>query len=443
MAVESGIYKIPPKDNHAEQGFYDFKLLRTTTYASIYLAFKAGKRFLVKTAKDNGDVSRRLLRREYELSIDCDHPHIVHVYTYEEQLAVGAGILMEYIDGRTLGEYIAEGHSTKERRRIFEELLSAVEYLHKRGIIHNDLKPDNILVSHATDTLKLIDFGLADSDSDYALRTLGCTPRYASPELRQCGLVDEGTTSHRGCRTTLSARSDVYSLGVLMQEMLGSTVVARRAVSDDPRRRYANVEELRRAWRRRNMRWPRVAVSLVLVAIVAAVVYMVMPLRQEPSQVIVPEVQCAEVADSIADISATEELQAELVGQPGVAPDGDIDRLLQRLEAGMADIGREAADGIRSAHYREFATPYFQAMWQNSSLLSEKLISEAANSEQRALIAARSEYLVRQCFEELSVHNLSLRSIIEIDDIDERNFYLSLISEGLPYRPYEEENERQ
>lgn len=443
MAVESGIYKITPEDNHAEQGFYGFKLLRTTTHASIYLAFKAGKRFLVKTAKDNGDVSRRLLRREYELSIDCDHPHIVHVYTYEEQLAVGAGILMEYIDGRTLGEYIAEGHSTKERRRIFEELLSAVEYLHKRGIIHNDLKPDNILVSHATDTLKLIDFGLADSDSDYALRTLGCTPRYASPELRQWGMVDKGTTSHRECRTTLSARSDVYSLGVLMQEMFGSTVVARRAANDDPRRRYANVEELRRAWRRRNMRWLWVVVSIAMVAIITAVVYIAIPFRPEPSQVIVSEVKGVAVADSIADISVTEDHSTELVGQPIVAPDSDIDRLLQRLEVGMADIGREAADGIRSAHYREFATPYFQAMWQNSNALSDRLISEAANSEQRALLAARSEYLVQRCFEELSVHNLSLRSIIEIDDIDERNFYLSLISEGLPYRPYEEEDERQ
>ena len=201
MVAESNIFGCTPEMGDIMQGFHNFKLLKTTANASLYLAFKAGKRFLIKTTKDNFERQIKMLRREYELSIDCDHPPIVHIYTIEEQLPFGTGLVMEYIEGRPLDKYLSENPSKKERERIFFELLAAVCYLHKRGVIHNDLKPENILISHADNTLKLIDFGLADSDAEYALRTLGCTPRYASPELQaQSREVD--------------ARSDIYSIGV-------------------------------------------------------------------------------------------------------------------------------------------------------------------------------------------------------------------------------------
>ena len=159
METESIIFDIAQEEHINTGGFYDFKLLKTTTYASLYYALKQGKRFIIKTTKDNSERQEAMLKREYELSIGCDHPHIVHIYTLEPNLAIGQGIVMEYIEGRTLSEYLAEKPTLSERRRIADELLSAVGYLHKRGIIHNDLKPENILITHADNTLKLIDFG--------------------------------------------------------------------------------------------------------------------------------------------------------------------------------------------------------------------------------------------------------------------------------------------
>ena len=126
MIEESDIFEDTPYNGDTTQGFHNFKLLKTNAHVSLYLAFKAGKRFFVKTTKDNSERQNAMLRREYELSIDCDHPHIVHIYTIEEQLPFGAGLVMEYVDGRTLDKYLAENTSKKERNRIFLELLSAV-----------------------------------------------------------------------------------------------------------------------------------------------------------------------------------------------------------------------------------------------------------------------------------------------------------------------------
>ena len=421
MAVESGIYVNIPDGSREKQGFQEFKLLKSTAYAMLYLTIKDGKRFLVKTAKTNSEGLQRLLRREYELSIDCDHPHVAHVYTYEEQLPVGAGILMEYIDGRTLGEYIAEGHSLRERQRLFEELLSAVEYLHKRGVIHNDLKPDNILISHSADRLKLIDFGLADSDAEYALRTLGCTPRYASPELQ--------------CRGEVDARSDIYSLGVIMSEMFGSSVVARRAMNTNPTRRYSSVEQMRRAWQRPNRHWLWVLVNIIVAAVVASVAYMV-SLIETPS--VMPTVTPIEsVADD--DKRVIEEMAVVEVQPVATAVQSNIDELLERLEEGVADIGSIIADSIKTESFREFAFRHIQSMWPRCDSLSRVLIAEATTPEHRALINATSEHVAWQCYEMLMEQALLLPSVLNDLSREEQEFYLSLINRGLPYRPFEAE----
>lgn len=255
MIEESNIFGGTPEMGDTMQGFYDFKLLKTTANASLYLAFKAGKRFLIKTTKDNSERQNKMLRREYELSIGCDHPHLVHIYTIED-LPFGTGLVMEYIEGRTLDKYLAENPSKKERNRIFSELLSAVGYLHKRGVIHNDLKPENILVTHADNSLKLIDFGLADSDAEYAMRALGCTPRYASPELQMQS-------------REIDARSDIYSVGVLMREIFGKRHhrIAERCCCVNAEERYENISALQRAWRNRNLP------QKVFLGIVAATIF--------------------------------------------------------------------------------------------------------------------------------------------------------------------------
>ena len=215
-----------------------YTILETIREGRLYLAEKAGKRFVLKTA--GGAKGLEMLKREYEMSIGLSHPGLAYVFTWEESSPIGPCLVQEYVDGETLTGWLKGSPGMKERRRIFGELLSAVAYLHKKGIVHNDLKPDNILVSRSGGSLKLIDLGFADSDV-HMDHSLGGTLGYASPELVAGKQVD--------------ARSDIYSLGRLLQDVFPGRYrsVVRRCLRPDPGRRFPSVEALSRTLAGRRM----------------------------------------------------------------------------------------------------------------------------------------------------------------------------------------------
>ena len=389
MVEESNIFEGTPETINSTQGFYDFKLLKTTANASLYLAFKAGKRFLIKTTKDNSERQNKMLRREYELSLGCDHPHLVHIYTIEN-LPFGMGLVMEYIEGRTLDKHLAEKPSKKERNRIFSELLSAVGYLHKRGIIHNDLKPENILVTHSDNTLKLLDFGLADSDAEYALRTLGCTPRYASPELQMQS-------------REIDARSDIYSVGVLMRDIFGKRHhrIAERCCRVNAEERYENISALQRAWRNRNL--PQKVLLGVVVATIFALPFI-------------------------------------FWGQTKLAERNEArerEQLFRQIEHDVERIYTITADSISQAVYYEFANNHIRSFWDELTKYQSEHIIPISDMELNTL----ATNLYTQALNEY--HNRLWKQIDSLPKIYKSNlptkeliFYNNLLKERKPYRPY-------
>ena len=235
MNSENSYIWTPDSLSEIPVGYCDPVLIKAGKLFTLYRVSRDGKYFIIKVASVQAAAADALLRREYELSIGLSHPNIVSVFTFERHSPVGPGIVMEYIDGRSLSEFLAEKPSRQLRYRVLEQLFDALAYIHRKGIVHNDLKPDNILISRVDNTLKLIDFGLSENDAYYLTHNLGCTPKYASPELLSRSQVD--------------ARSDIYSLGLLMREILGGRrrCVWSKATRHTRERRYPCVEQMQKA----------------------------------------------------------------------------------------------------------------------------------------------------------------------------------------------------
>ncbi len=154
-------------------------------------------------------------RREAQSAASLNNPSIVAVYDTGEDMSTGTPvpyIVMEYVDGRTVRDLLIEGHRLLPERtlEIVGGVLRALEYSHQAGIVHRDIKPGNVMVTRNGD-IKVMDFGIARAMSDaqatmtQTAQVIG-TAQYLSPEQARGERVD--------------ARSDLYSTGCLMYELL-------------------------------------------------------------------------------------------------------------------------------------------------------------------------------------------------------------------------------
>lgn len=319
--------------------YCDPVLIKDGTVSCLYRVSRAGKYFIIKTAKGESGVHADLIRREYELSIALSHPYIVSVFTFEEVTPVGPGIVMEYIDGYTLTEFLAQNPSRKLRQRAVDQLLDAVAYLHKKGIVHNDLKPENILISRVDNTLKIIDFGLSDNDAYFLYKGLGCTPQYASPELKANKQTD--------------CRSDIYSLGLLMKDIIGKrySVIASRACNPIPKKRYADVAQIQKALSRRRNVLP--AIFGVLFVILTLYLYSTGSKLRELQSVQEEAVQREHFADSICK---------------------DIDKR-------MAEIYQPVIDALPSIMYQDICYQELAKAMEQLSSVSQSFQNSTQDSE--------------------------------------------------------------
>lgn len=150
--------------------------------------------------------------REVEIIASLQHPHILPVYDFGEFDGLPY-IVMAYMSGGTLGDLITDGAMEPSLvRRITREMADALDYAHRKGIIHRDFKPGNVLLDEQGNTY-LSDFGLAKvSASTMKITGAGVlgTPTYMSPEQSEPG--------------DLTPAADVYALGVTVFQMLTGNV---------------------------------------------------------------------------------------------------------------------------------------------------------------------------------------------------------------------------
>jgi len=181
--------------------------------ANVYKAYDVidGRTVAVKILRDehmqNEDIVRRFRNESKAISV-LTHPNIVKVYdvSFNDKIQY---IVMEYIDGITLKEYIDQQHVLrwKEAVHFTVQILRALQHAHDKGIVHRDIKPQNIMLL-SDGTIKVADFGIArfarSSQQTLTDRAIGSV-HYISPEQARGDVTDE--------------KSDIYSVGVMLYEM--------------------------------------------------------------------------------------------------------------------------------------------------------------------------------------------------------------------------------
>src|SRR5499425_2099929 len=172
----------------------------------------------VKTLRDDlarDQTFQARFRREAQSAASLNHPSIVAVYDTGEDNTGGSHIpyiVMEYVDGRTLRDLLRDDRRLLPERalEITDGVLRALDYSHRNGIVHRDIKPGNVMLTRSGE-VKVMDFGIARAVADSQMtmtqtaQVIG-TAQYLSPEQARGERVD--------------ARSDLYSTGCLLYELL-------------------------------------------------------------------------------------------------------------------------------------------------------------------------------------------------------------------------------
>ena len=146
----------------------DIALFQQRNHNMLYHAKRYGKYFVLKglsAACQSITEYLFLQEKEFALGVSLTHPHIAETYSLEEVEGCGRCIVMEYVDGTTLAEWLTTNPSKAACQRVMMQLLDALEYIHSLQLVHHDLKSSNILITRNGLNVKLIDFGLSNTDS--------------------------------------------------------------------------------------------------------------------------------------------------------------------------------------------------------------------------------------------------------------------------------------
>lgn len=183
---------------------------RRGTRNMLWLTVREGRRFILKglpeALRSHPEETVRL-RKEYSLGLRINHPGVVGVYGFETHPSAGPVIVMEYVDGITLADYLWKNKSIpqKERVEIGRQIAEALAYMHSLGVSHRDLKPDNILITRRNEA-KIIDIGLGDSEDSVIYKESLGTEGFGAPEQQMPCVGD--------------SRTDVYSFGRILEMLL-------------------------------------------------------------------------------------------------------------------------------------------------------------------------------------------------------------------------------
>ena len=255
--MDSSFIIVPPSSDFSDV-WSEPELLSSKGHNAIYVATRFGRKYVLKALAEPYRESTphiELLRKEFTIGVGVDHPNIVRLLDFGRMDSIGWYIQMEYIDGITLNQFLETTPPAAIRRRIMEQLLDALSCLHERQIIHRDIKPSNILITRNGSTVKLIDFGVSDTDDYVTFKQPAGSMAYIAPEQLAGKPVDN--------------RADIYAGGKIIALLFPHhyKYIVRICTRENPADRYSSCAQVLRAIRRIDRVRIWLPASLLLVAV--------------------------------------------------------------------------------------------------------------------------------------------------------------------------------
>ena len=206
---------------------------------------------VLNTPDVTDDLSRRMIR-EAQIIAGLEHPGIVPVHDVGTLPDGRIFYAMKFVRGSRLDEYAAQGASVRDRLRKFQAVCDAVAFAHAHGVIHRDLKPQNIMIGSFGEVL-VLDWGVAKILNERG--SIGVHRRESASNETMDGTVI-GTRNYmspeqaRGEVDRIDERTDVYSLGAVLNFLLAGQLtktakaICSKAMAQAPESRYASAAEL-------------------------------------------------------------------------------------------------------------------------------------------------------------------------------------------------------
>ena len=206
-------------ENNFSTDYTDLHPLHTSRYGNsrVFTAKFNGKKVIVKALKPecaNDATCKASLRQEYETTSMLDNKFIRKALDFVQIEGLGDCIIFDYVDGKSLAEHVRVGTlSEKQVKSVLTDVCDGLTYLHRNGVVHCNLNPDNIMVTASDCRARLIDIGVPETNQDADRELLIKEMEFVAPEIIKGEEID--------------SRSDIYSLGKIM-EFIGERNISKQ-----------------------------------------------------------------------------------------------------------------------------------------------------------------------------------------------------------------------
>ena len=261
-------------ENNFSTDFSDIRPLHTSRYGNsrVFTARFGGKKVIVKALKSeyaDDAACRASLKQEFDTTSMLDNKYIRKALDFVKVEGLGDCIVFEYVEGKSLAEHVRVGTlSEKQVKNILTEICDGLNFLHRNGLVHCNLNPENVMVSANDGHVKLIDIGVPETKQDADRELLIKEMEFVAPEIIKGEDFD--------------SRADIYSIGKIM-EFIGERNISKQfhaaathCTQFSKEQRFDTISDVRSAISKGHS-FVKIIILVVVAAIVAALAIIYVP----------------------------------------------------------------------------------------------------------------------------------------------------------------------